>query len=325
MSSPPRVLITGANGFLAFDILVHLLQTGYRVRAAVRRQDAITTIQQAPDAQPHIASQALDFALVPDQTLPSAYTAAANDCTFIIHAASPLPVRNPGSLNAQAVGGVKSVLEAAEATPTIKRVVITSSWLALRPFDEVVPWHPVNQARSAGDRDAGKAVTVDATVAGGDPKSNAELDRYSASKIAARNHVLDYVANRDPSKAHFSIVNLCPGYVCGKQRLAKRQADAFLGTNCYLMFPFYDYKMGSWYGLPEGTDGPTDGVTLHIDDCTAAHVNALDEQRVPGAFRQFLLATTAPYGVRWEEQRALMEKHLPKEAANTPWVAEPSK
>lgn len=92
-NSSELVLITGGNGFIGFSVIQQALQSGYHVRAAVRRQDGIETITNGPNMQQYVSSGALSFVIVPDNTEKSAYHEAAEGCSYIIHVASPLPTQ----------------------------------------------------------------------------------------------------------------------------------------------------------------------------------------------------------------------------------------
>ena len=70
-----RILITGANGFIALHILSLLLASPskHSIRAVARSQSKVDDVKAIfPDAS---ASQ-LDFAIVPDMTTPGAFDEA---------------------------------------------------------------------------------------------------------------------------------------------------------------------------------------------------------------------------------------------------------
>lgn len=87
------VLVTGGSGFIGFAVIQQALHSGYYVRAAVRRQDAIDRITHAPNMQAYVSSGALSFVIVEDNTSKIAYHEAAKGCSYIIHVASPLPTQ----------------------------------------------------------------------------------------------------------------------------------------------------------------------------------------------------------------------------------------
>ena len=251
----------------------------------------------------YIASGALTFTLVPDNTIPDAYLSAAQTCTYIIHAASPLATQ-PGDLLSQAVAGIKSVLSAAEQTPTIKRVVFTASTSSIRPFERFLLSDPSNQAIMAGGDAATQVGTLTAETKVPTqppiPDSAPGMHRYNNSKLAATNLVHEYAASTcgdshgsSSSKSrHFSIVNLFPGWIFGPERLARTKAEAFKGSNLALGFLFSPLRLNPLLGLEhEEENAPLLAESVHIDDVVEGHVKAMDMEKVPGEYRNFLMLT----------------------------------
>lgn len=68
------------------------LQTGYRVRCIVRREDAIAVIKSGPSVQEY--SDRIEYETVPDNTIPGAYNKALEGAQYVVHIAGawPLPV-----------------------------------------------------------------------------------------------------------------------------------------------------------------------------------------------------------------------------------------
>lgn len=314
MSSSPLVLITGGNGFVGYAVIVGALKAGYHVRAAVRRPDAIDTISRGPSVQPYLSSGALTFILVPNNALPGAYRSAAQSCSHIIHIASPIATQ-PGDLVSAALAGNVAILDAAEHTPSVRRVVITASTAGLRTFDRMFVTHPLNRALIAGgsEADAVPILTADTRVP--TPPTLADdalaFERYVASKVSATNLVDAYVA--DHAESHFSIVNLMPGWILGPDELARNKAEAFKGSNNVLGWLFAEVSLAPFLGLPVGADAPLLGETVHLDDVVEAHVRALDTERVPGAYRNFLLACEGPGGSVIEDAEAIVRRELSEE------------
>lgn len=78
---------TGVTGHVGFAVLVKALQSGYRVRAAVRRAEQESELRANCLISPF--QDRLEFVVVPDITLDGAFDNALQDVTYIEHIASP--------------------------------------------------------------------------------------------------------------------------------------------------------------------------------------------------------------------------------------------
>ncbi len=125
------VLVTGATGFVAAELVKQLLDAGYSVRGTTRnvekaKQDGyLTGVPGAADRLELVAADLLDD---------GAFDALMQGCEYVMHTASPyiIDVEDPQrDLIDPAVRGTLSVLEAAKKTPSVKRVVLTSSFAAI--------------------------------------------------------------------------------------------------------------------------------------------------------------------------------------------------
>ena len=134
------VFITGGTGHVGFRTLVTALQLGYSVRAAVRSESKKQQILSAQSVKSLNPGPRLTFAIVPDLTVDGAYDEAVQDTAYIIHLASPIVLK--GEIKAEdfqsalidpAINGTLSVLKAAAKAKSVRRVVITSSVVAVVP------------------------------------------------------------------------------------------------------------------------------------------------------------------------------------------------
>ncbi|KAL2759400.1 hypothetical protein ACRALDRAFT_2014689 [Sodiomyces alcalophilus JCM 7366] len=165
----PTLFLTGASGFVGFQILLHYLRTtpeDHLVRAPVRTPREITRLRAIPALQPHL--HRVSLVEVPDITAPDAYDAhiachpgaeagkgeakvreqeQARVPDVIIHAASPVvcPTENPyKDIYVPSVRGVENILssvrkallqqkdsQAGERKP--HKVIFTSSLAAVTP------------------------------------------------------------------------------------------------------------------------------------------------------------------------------------------------
>jgi nucleoside-diphosphate-sugar epimerase len=164
------VLVTGGTGFVGAHCIVQLLEAGYRVRTTVRslsRADDVRELVRvglaatsgadagagdaAPAAPPiRVDASADDIEVVAaDLMSDDGWPEAVADARFVLHVASPFPVRQPKDENeliAPARDGVLRVLAAARDAG-VRRVVQTSSFAA------VGYGHAADHARSYTEED----------------------------------------------------------------------------------------------------------------------------------------------------------------------------
>jgi nucleoside-diphosphate-sugar epimerase len=127
------VLVTGASGYVASWIIRYLLEDGYTVRGTVRDPDKASGLEHLHAlAEAHPGRLTLHKADLLDE---GSYAAAMQGCELVIHTASPFllgRVRDPESqLVRPALEGTRNVLGSVNATPSVKRVVLTSSVVAI--------------------------------------------------------------------------------------------------------------------------------------------------------------------------------------------------
>lgn len=129
-SSP--VLVTGATGYVAGVLIQQLLQAGVRVHAAVR--DPTQTARLA-----HLTKLAQDSPgsiafFQGDLLTEGSYTEGMKGCSIVFHTASPfvLNVKDAQKeLVDPAVQGTTNVLNTVNQTPSVQRVILTSSCAAI--------------------------------------------------------------------------------------------------------------------------------------------------------------------------------------------------
>jgi dihydroflavonol-4-reductase len=126
------VLVTGINGYLGGHVVVQLLRRGYRVhgtvRSIARSRDIARCLCETAGAAPD-RLRLFEADLGGDD----GWQAAASGCRFVVHTASPFPLRQPrrdDELVRPAREGALRVLEAARSARA-ERVVMTSSVAAI--------------------------------------------------------------------------------------------------------------------------------------------------------------------------------------------------
>lgn len=133
MARVRTALVTGGNGYVASWIVQQLLWSGIDVRATVRdRKDRAKTRHLRSIAYDTPGALSLFSANLLD---PEGFDRAMTGCDVVLHTASPLRVRGVRDpvreLIEPATAGTRNVLMAVNRTPTVNRVVLTSSIAAI--------------------------------------------------------------------------------------------------------------------------------------------------------------------------------------------------
>lgn len=126
------VLVTGATGYVAGWLIKQLLEDGFAVHAAVRNPDDKNKLAHLDKIAANSKGSIRYFKS--DLLTKGSYTEAMKDCELVFHTASPFitDVKDPQKdLIDPAVLGTQNVLESANATASVKRIVLTSSCAAI--------------------------------------------------------------------------------------------------------------------------------------------------------------------------------------------------
>lgn len=285
-SSSGIVFITGSTGHIGFRTLVHALRDGLTVRVSVRSPAKAASLlkrvslkvpelrlDKTPVFEPRQTrgpSDRLTFTIIPDITLEGAFDAALDGVTQIIHVASPLVTgsqRPPITTQTAddyfikpAVQGTMGLLEAADKCGTVRRVVITSSIVALIPVAQMegTEPRPLNTPVRATDR-------VPFTPG----PYHSEFAAYANSKMAALHATEKWY---DTARPAFDIVHLHPSFVLGRNDMTTTARDCMKGTNAMVLAMMMGKSLGALAGA-----------TVHVDDVAKCHVNAaINIRNVPG-------------------------------------------
>jgi nucleoside-diphosphate-sugar epimerase len=197
------VVLTGATHFIGASVLQLLLQRNYNVRVVVRNLIEQKTLLSNANLK---GIENATFTLVPDLLAPNALDAALTSSQYVIHLASSIidideeHDHDHETMVVPAVQATLRVLEAAEASGTVKRVVIMSSAAAIVPPNEILANDdpPVNRF---------VAVSADDRVADLQPPYDSVSEAFCASKIAALNASDEFMHRQ---KRDFDVVNIMP-------------------------------------------------------------------------------------------------------------------
>jgi len=127
------VLVTGGSGYVASWIVRYLLEDGHTVRATVRNPDKPTGLEHLHAlSTDHPGRLTLHKADLLDE---GSFTEAMQGCELVIHTASPFLLGRIRDADRQlvkpALEGTRNVLSSVNATESVKRVVLTSSTVAI--------------------------------------------------------------------------------------------------------------------------------------------------------------------------------------------------
>jgi dihydroflavonol-4-reductase len=126
------VLVTGATGYVAGWVIKRLLQEGLTVHGTVRDASNTKRLQYLYDLAAGTQGKLELFSA--DLTVEGSFAEAMAGCSTVFHIASPyqISVEDPQrDLIEPAVGGTRNVLEEVNRTPSVTRVVVTSSCAAI--------------------------------------------------------------------------------------------------------------------------------------------------------------------------------------------------
>ncbi len=189
------VLVTGGSGYVASWIVRYLLEDGHAVRASVRNPDkaqGLEHLHRLSDAHP--GKLTLHRA---DLLEEGSFVAAMAGCSVVIHTASPFlvgKIQDPQEqLIRPALDGTRNVLDAVDATDSVKRIVLTSSVAAVYGDNADMQ---------------GKTQFVDTDW---NTTSTPDHQSYSYSKTVAERHA--WQAQRAQSR--WDLVTIHPGLVLG--------------------------------------------------------------------------------------------------------------
>jgi hypothetical protein len=85
--------------------------------------------------------------------------------------------------------------------------------------------------------------------------------------------------------------------VLGVNPLAKTRPEALNGSNLTLGWLFLPFKINAMMGVSDD-EPPVAAVsgTVHVDDVAEGHIKALDVDKVPGGYQNFLMISNSPHG-----------------------------
>lgn len=269
------VAITGASGFVGAHIVREALAKGYGVRSIVRSADKGQQLQRDFANKNHSIAYVSDIRNVDELKL------AFEGATFIQHVASPYHTSfsDPrADMLDPAIGGTLAVMEAAMATPSVKHLLLTSSFAAINCLEK---------GGSLRDYTYTEDDWNPATYEGAATHEN-KVYTYCASKaLAEKWYVLRSSKLTDSAwefwtKEHpqFALTTFCPPGIVGPIVHPLASLDE-LNTSCANVWRLVS---GETNGNVPLTLLPQ---TVDVRDVATAHVNAMECEAAKG--KRFIL------------------------------------
>ncbi|KAI1636892.1 putative cinnamoyl-CoA reductase [Biscogniauxia mediterranea] len=283
------ILITGATGLIGFRILLAALAAGHSVRYTVRSEEKAQVVSSNPAVQKLAPGDRLSSVVIPDFTVDGAFDSALQGVTHIIHAGSPVPVPTYEPTTQVFQPTVKiasSLLSSALKTPSVQRVIITSSIVGNLGHP------PPPTAVSASTR-----VPLPSPV----PSTfDNVFEAYTLSKIVELYNTDEVVRTRNP---HFTVSHVVPSYVFGRNELAldAEMMQTQNSSNNFLMLGMVGGE------LPF----PIHGGFAHIDDVADVHLRVAFLNPKAEDPKDFGIATKVDYGTIFDH----VEKAFPEAVA----------
>ncbi|PTN10243.1 hypothetical protein C8N47_102228 [Mangrovibacterium marinum] len=238
------VLVTGGSGYMASWIIKYLLDQGFTVHATVRSIHNRAKIQHLLDMEHRSAGTLKLFEA--DLLRENAFDKAMRGCELVIHTASPFRLTGVKDADEElirpALQGVQNVFSSAYGSTTVKRIVLTSSIVAL-----------IGDTIEIADLPNKK---VDENC--WNTTSTISHQPYPFSKTIAEREAWTLSKQMD----HFDLVVINPGLIFGPS-LSKR-IDS---TSISLMIQILSGKFRT--GVPKGAQAVVD-----VRDVAKAHIRA---------------------------------------------------
>jgi nucleoside-diphosphate-sugar epimerase len=247
------VLVTGGTGYIGSWVVLLLLEKGYTVRVTVRDKQKHSgyahLVKLAQDKPGHLEIHEANL------LVPGAYDAIARGCEAILHLASPFSLRAKDPENdliKPAVQGTRNVLEAANRSGTVQRVVMTSSVVAV--FGD-----------NADMKDKGLTAFTENDF---NETSSATHQPYPYSKLLAEKKAWEIHGLQHT----WTLVTINPGFVMGPSISPTSDSESLEFMNNIL---FGKYRTG----IPNICFGLVD-----VRDVARAHLLALENENASGRY-----------------------------------------
>lgn len=253
-SIPKTIVVTGAAGYLASWVVKQLIEKGHKVHGTVRNLEDISKISHLLKLAEAVPEQLKLFEA--DLMQDGSFDAAMENCDIVMHTASPYFLDVPGDIQKElidpAVDGTKNVLSSVNKVESVKRVVVTSSIVAL-----------FSDAKAVANR-------IDHRVNENDINQNQDItyNPYAFSKTKAE--LVAWEMNQQQNR--WDLITVHPGAIFGPSLSSRHDA-----TSVKLMTQFLNGSFKS--GVPKLRLGVVD-----VRDVAKVHIQAALNESATGKY-----------------------------------------
>ncbi|KAI0262299.1 D-lactaldehyde dehydrogenase [Gloeopeniophorella convolvens] len=255
VAAPAKVLVTGANGYLAAWAVKKYLEEGYAVRGTVR---SVTKSAFLNDIFAEYGDR-FELVVVEDITKEGAFDEAVKGVSAIAHTASPFHYNGtePDELITPAVKGTTSILNSAlKHGSTVKRVIVTSSIAA------ILKSTMSTTTQTYTEEDWNDPAVEDVKVK---RKEAGPLVFYFASKTLAERAAWDFVSAHQ-SEISWDLCVINPPWIFGPSLGPAPNIDD-INTSQREIY-------NALVGAKTGPQLVGNGSWVEVGDCAEAHVRA---------------------------------------------------
>jgi dihydroflavonol-4-reductase len=275
MTSNKVVLVTGAAGYIAGHLVKQLLEQGYTVHGTVRSLKS----KERYEYLYNLANASTNLKLFEaDLSQEGAFDEAIVGTSIVFHTASPISLTLLGSTDLQrdmidpAIQGTLNVLKSASKTATVRRVVITSSVVAIS--DQLY----VEQSREKPFTE--ESWNLSAKV------ENGYSDAYCQSKVDAEKAAWNYLEhNKD--KINFDIVIINPSLNYGPLLQEIKNPSEFNTS----IFTLHNAIVSVKNGQPIQANGYA---VVDVRDVARAHIVVAESKDPQVSNQRFIVSHSSP-------------------------------
>lgn len=258
----PKVLVTGATGFIGLHITGELLSRGYAVIGTVRtHKEGDQMLKDFARAFPSTLDGQLLYVVIPDISASGSFDdvfRSNSDVTYAIYTACPTPPVGEGSLEETmllpTVEGTLNLLRAIKryANDSVKNVIYTSSLSACWNLDKVED----------------KSLVIDESTWNSyeweDINDDNRYLAYSVAKKKAEKAAWDFLENEKP---FFKLTTIVPPFVFGPQRFDWKAKENVLSGSAEIILSL----LSSGSTLQDLHDAPI-SLAVDVRDLAVYHV-----------------------------------------------------